>query len=96
MPRRQEERWQAIYETTLALTQELGSAELLQCILERTIRLLDGEAGAILLLDPDRDELAISGTASTGQRSADIIERRLKRGEGIASRAIATATSLCC
>ena len=47
-----EARWKALYETTVALTQELGSTELLQRILERSIRLLDAEGGAILLLDP--------------------------------------------
>jgi signal transduction histidine kinase len=85
---RKGERWQALYETTLALTQELGSAELLQRILERSIQLLDAEGGAILLIDPVHDELAVSVAASSRNRSADTIGRRIKRGEGIAWRAI--------
>ena len=85
-----EERWQALYETTVALTQDLDSAELLQGILQSSILLLDAEGGAILLIDPMRDELIISVASSSKQRSADIVGRRLKRGEGIAWRAIET------
>ena len=85
-----EERWQALYETTVALTQDLDSAELLQGILQRSILLLDAEGGAILLIDPMRDELIISVASSSRQRSADIVGRRLERGEGIAWRAIET------
>lgn len=85
-----EERWQALYETTVALTEDLDSAELLQGILQRSILLLDAEGGAILLIDPVCDELTISVASSSRQRSADIIGRRLKRGEGIAWRAIET------
>ncbi len=85
-----EERWQALYETTVALTQDLDSAELLQGILQSSILLLDAEGGAILLIDPMRDELIISVASSSRQRSADIVGRRLKRGEGIAWRAIET------
>jgi two-component system, NarL family, sensor kinase len=83
-----EERWQALYETTLALTQELGSTELLQRILERSIRLQDAAGGAILLIDPERDELAITVAASSTNRAADSIGRRIRRGEGIAWQAI--------
>ena len=55
-----EERWQALYETTVALTQDLDSAELLQNILKRSIQLLDAEGGGILLFDRERDELVIT------------------------------------
>ena len=85
---RAEARWKALYETTLALTQELGSTELLQRILERSIRLQDASGGAILLLDPERDELAITVAASSTNRAADSVGRRIKRGEGIAWQAI--------
>ena len=91
---RAEARWKALYETTVALTQELDSTELLQRILERSIRLLDAEGGAILLLDPERDELAITVAASSTNRAADSVGRRIKRGEGIAWQAIETRRPL--
>ncbi len=85
-----EERWQALYETSVALTHALGSSELLDVILLRITQLLPVEGASILLLDKLTDEVVISAARSVRQYTADIIGRRLKRGEGIAWRAIET------
>ena len=72
-----EERWQALYETTVALTHALGSPELLDVILLRITQLLPVEGASILLLDKLTDEVVISAARSVRQYTADIIGRRL-------------------
>ena len=85
-----EERWQALYETTVALTHDLDSAELLQGILQRSIQLVQAEGGGIQLLDRERDELVISVAWSPNRELEKAIGRRIPRGEGAAWQAIET------
>ena len=87
---RAEARWAALYETTVALTRELESDELLKVLLERSIQLVQAEGGGILLLDRERNELVISVAWSSNREFQKAIGRRVPRGEGAAWRAIET------
>ena len=87
---RAEARWAALYETTVALTRELESDELLKVLLERSIQLVQAEGGGILLLDRERNELVISVAWSSNHEFQKAIGRRVPRGEGAAWQAIET------
>ena len=87
---RAEARWRALYDTTVALTRELESDELLDVLLQRSIQLVQAEGGGILLLDRERNELVISVAWSSNHEFERAIGRRVPRGEGAAWRAIET------
>ncbi|MGI5837113.1 MAG: ATP-binding protein [Chloroflexota bacterium] len=84
---RQLEALQQITDPTIA---RLGLEELLQSLLERMVAIMGASAGAILLLDPERQELVLrKGLGLTAEQAVGF---RVRWGEGLAGRVAARNT----
>jgi len=73
-------------EVTRQLTSTLELEPLLQNILENAVGILNCEAGSLLLVDDQTDEMTFKVTA--GPVAANLVGQRLARGTGIVGRAV--------
>ena len=84
--RRRAELLEALHETSLEMTAQLGPERLLSAILERAVALLDGDAGAVYLRN-DAETIRLSAAFN-----ADL-EPRLKIGKGVSGQVFKTGKS---
>lgn len=77
---------EAILRVTDPALAQRGHQELLQGILERTAEILGADGGAILLLDPLRDELQLAKATGITRRLGEV---RVKVGQGLAGQVAA-------
>jgi signal transduction histidine kinase len=71
-----------LQEISRILTAELQLEPLLNEILRSAVQIMDAAAGAVILLDPETDELVFSVIAGGG--GVALLERRMGKNEGIA------------
>jgi signal transduction histidine kinase len=71
-----------LQEISRILTAELQLEPLLNEILRSAVQIMDATAGALILLDPETDELVFSVIAGGG--GVALLERRMGKNEGIA------------
>jgi signal transduction histidine kinase len=75
-------------DVTRQLTSTLDLELLLQNILQSAVDILNCEAGSLLLVDPQTDELVFRHTV--GPVASDLINRRLPPGSGLVGKAVKT------
>ncbi|MCC6147515.1 MAG: GAF domain-containing protein [Anaerolineaceae bacterium] len=73
-------------EMTRQLTSTLELSELLKTILQNAVNILDSEAGSLLLVDEQTDELVFK--EMVGPVASDLVNRRLPPGSGIVGKAV--------
>ncbi len=93
--REMEERTQqlaAINEVSNIITSTLDLQTVLNLIMEKAVELIQAEAGSLILVNQDTDELVFR--VATGPSSADLAGTRLPSGTGIAGRVVEGGESI--
>ena len=71
---------------------ELDSSELFSSILEKSTKFLRAEQGSLMLLDEDRDELAVKAVKGLNKNIAELL--RIRPGEGISGKVLSSGDPL--